>query len=620
MAQNNSVNVVDLDFEGIKDSLKAYLQSQSNLKDYNFDGSVLNTVLDVLAYNTHYQAFYANMVANEMFLDSALLRQSVVSHAKHLDYLPSSITASKAVVDISLNTVASSDTYLPRGTEFSGTTRDGTRYKFVNMDAVFAEAGSTSFTNVTLHEGTIRAISYIYNRDTKIGSYLIIPNDKADISTLRVRVYSSPTDRTGIDDAWTLGSDYLNLTSESKVYFLQEKTSGIYELYFGDGILGQQPLTGNVVTIEYLETNGEDGNGVVSFTKTNDPAIGAVQFIADPVTGSRDSQTSGGAAPESSSKIKYLAPKYYQTANRAVTEDDYTSIVYKLYPGAGSVHVYGGETVTPPQYGKVFIAIKPKSANTLSEGEKTTLQTKLRKDHSIVAITPEIVDPTFIDLVFDMTVVYNPKTLSLAPGLLRKLVYSYVFTYASALLNKFGSDFYYSKLAEGINNVEKSILGVYTKMKMRKAVDVSVILGSKSYTFDFGNAFYHPYNGYTSVVSSSLFTHANITGKTVVSCYLADDGNGVVNVVSNNIETGKVDTVYPSVGTVDYGNGKITVNSKFTPLAATTAFPVVVTVEPSSTNIFAKANTVIRVSSSYLDSVKVQVQNQDEAEINPLIR
>ncbi|NDB82302.1 MAG: hypothetical protein EB127_06120 [Alphaproteobacteria bacterium] len=620
MSQNNSVNVVDLDFDGIKDSLKSYLQSQSNLKDYNFDGSVLNTILDVLAYNTHYQAFYANMVANEMFLDSALLRQSVVSHAKSLDYLPSSITASKGVVDISLSTPASSDTYLPRGTEFSGTTRNGTRYKFVNLDSVFAGAGDTSFSNVTLYEGTIRAISYIYNRDTKIGSYLIIPNDKADISTLKVRVYASPTDRTGINDAWTLGSDYLNLTPESKVYFLQEKTEGIYELYFGDGILGQQPLTGNVVTIEYLETNGEDANGVVSFTKTNDPSITSVQFIEDPITGSRDSQTFGGAAPESVSKIKYLAPKLYQTANRAVTEDDYTSLVYKLYPSASSVHVYGGETVTPPQYGKVFIAIKPKSANVLSEGEKSTLQTKLRKDHSIITITPEIIDPNFIDLVFDMTVVYNPKILSLTSGLLKRLVYAYVFTYASALLNRFGSDFYYSKLAEGINNVEKSILGVYTKIKMRKAVDVSVILGSKSYTFDFGNAFYHPYDGYTSVLSSSLFTHSDLNGNVYVSCYLKDDGNGIVNVVRTNTETEEIETIYPSVGTVDYGNGKVTVNSKFVPSASATAFPIVVTVEPASTNIFAKANTIIRVSSSYLDSVKVEVLNQDEADVNSLIR
>ena len=358
----------------------------------------------------------------------------------------------------------------------------------------------------------------------------------------------------------------------------------------------------------------------MSFTKTNDPAISAVSFIADPITGSTDSQTSGGAAPESVSRTKFLAPKLYQAADRAVTEDDYTSLVYKLYPSAGSVHVYGGETITPPQYGKVFIAIKPKSGNFLSEGEKSTLESRLRKDHSIVTITPEIVDPTFIDLVFDMTVVYNPKTLSISPGVLRSLVYSYVYAYATALLNRFGSDFYYSKLAEGINNVEKSVLGVYTKIKMRKSVDVSVIINSKSYTFDFGNSLYHPYDGYTSVISSNQFSHKDLLGVTRVACFLGDDGNGIVNVVRINDETGETETVYPSVGTIDYGSGQITLASKFVPTTNTTAFPIIVTVEPASTNIFAKSNNIIRVNSSYLDSVKVQVQNQDEAEINSLIR
>ena len=226
MAQNNTVNVVGLDFEDIKTSLKSYLQSQSTLKDYNFDGSVLNTLLDVLAYNTHYQAFYSNMVANEMFLDSALLRPSVVSHAKHLGYVPSSTKSSKALVDIILTNPASSDTYLPRGSEFSGTNPAGVRYKFVNLDTVYANAGATAFGSVSLYEGTIRRITYIYNRDTKIGSYLIIPNDKADMSTLTVKVYKSVTDTTGITDVWNNGSDYLTIDSTSKVYFLQEKDAG----------------------------------------------------------------------------------------------------------------------------------------------------------------------------------------------------------------------------------------------------------------------------------------------------------------------------------------------------------------------------------------------------------
>lgn len=617
MAQNNAVNVVGLDFQDIKESLKGYLQSQTTLKDYNFDGSVINTILDVLAYNTHYQAFYSNMVANEMFLDSAVLRPSVVSHAKHLGYLPSSITASRAVVDIAIVPTATTDMYLPRGTEFSGTNREGKRYKFVNLDTIFADVDANAFSAVTLYEGTIRRITYIYNRDTTIGSYLIIPNDKADMNTLKIRVYNSVTDTTGIDDVWSQGSDYLSLNGDSKVYFLQEKDAGVYELYFGDGVLGQQPQTGNVVSIEYLETNGEDGNGVVSFTKSGDASIGAIEFSANETA----EQSYGGAERENISKIKFLAPKFYQTNNRAVTEDDYTSIVYKLYPNASSVRVYGGETVTPPQYGKVMIAVKPKSGQVLTEGEKTTLKTKLRTSYSVLPITPEIVDADFVDLILDSTVVYTPSTLSISPGVLKSLVYAYIFSYSSAVLDRFGSDFYYSKMAEGINNIDKSVLGVYTKIKMRKSVDSSVIYSAKSYTFNFGNALFHPYDGYTSVISSNNFTHNNLIGTSVSSCLLRDDGNGTVNVVAINQQTGDYDVVYPSVGTIDYTNGTVTTNNKFLPSTdLSTAFPIIVTAEPNITNIFAKENNILRINTSYLDSVKVEVVNEDEANVLNLIR
>ena len=621
MAQNNTVNVIGLDFEDIKQSLKTYLESQSNLKDYNFDGSVLNTLLDVLAYNTHYQAFYSNMVANEMFLDSALLRPSVVSHAKHLGYLPSSVTASKGMVNVVLGITASADTYLARGTEFSGTNLEGTRYKFVNLDTVFADAGDNAIRNVQLYEGTIRRVTYIYNRDTKIGSFLIIPNNKADISTLKVRVYSSISDTTGIDDAWSLGTDYLTLTSTSKVYFLQEKEAGIYEVYFGDGILGQQPESGNVVSIEYVETNGEVGNGVVAFTKSSDASISSVEFVADTVTGSTASQTSGGADLEGIAKIKFLAPKFYQTSNRAVTENDYSALVYKIFPNAQSVHVYGGETVTPPQYGTVYVAIKPKSGEKLTLGEKVTLEAQLRKDYSLLTVFPVIVDADFVDLVFDLRVVYSPTTMSISPGVLRSLVYAYVYSYSAAVVERFGSDFYYSKMAEGINNLDRSVLGVYTKIKMRKSIDSSTILTAKSYTFKFGNAFFHPYDGYTSVISTNQFSHPDLIGVVYPDCSLRDDGNGVVNVVRPDPQVdGDYLTVYPSVGTVDYTAGTVVVNSKFTPTSSSTAFPIILTVEPQSTNIFITDNAVLRINSTYLDSVQVTVTTEDESSVTSLIR
>lgn len=620
MAQNNSVNVIGLDFDDIKNSLKTYLQSQSTLKDYNFDGSVINTLLDVLAYNTHYQAFYSNMVANEMFLDSALLRPSVVSHAKHLGYVPSSTRAAQAVVDVLLANPASSDTYIPRGSEFNGTNPAGSRYKFVNLDTVYADAGATGFFAVPIHEGTLRQITYIYNRDTRIGSYLIIPNDRADMSTLRVRVYKSVTDTTGISDVWTNGSDYLVLDSASKVYFLQEKDFGIYELYFGDGILGQQPETGNVVTIEYLETGGEAGNGVNAFTKS-DPAISSIQFHADSVTGSTASVSFGGSAAENINSIKFNAPRFYQTGNRAVTENDYAALVFKRYPNVSSVNVYGGETVVPPQYGKVFIAVKPKSGGVLTNGEKVTIEQDIRKTNSIITIVPKIVDPDYIDLVVDTTITYDTDTLPIPAGLLKTLAQSYIYSYSQAKLEQFGADFYLSKMLEGLNNLHPSVLGVYSRLRMRKTVDAAVILKSKTYTFDFKNAFYNPHEGHIPVLSSNGFFHRDLLGVLREDCYLSDDSSGNVNVVRDNTDMpDETITVYPSVGMMDYDAGVVTLNSKFQPDITSTgssAFPISVTVQPEITNLYATENQIIRINPVYTDSVKVTVTTEtQEAALN----
>ena len=618
MAKNNSVNVVNLDFDAIKASLKSYLSSQTVLKDYDFDGSVLSTVLDVLAYNTHYQAFYSNMVANEMFLDSALLRPSVVSHAKHLGYVPSSVRAAKGVVNINLNTAASSDTYLARGTEFIGTNPAGTRYKFVNLETVFADAGQDAFTSVQLYEGTIRRITYIYNRDTKIGSYLIIPNDKADMSTLKVNVYKSTTDTTGIGDVWSDGSSYLTLDASSKVYFLQEKEAGIYEVYFGDGILGERPETGNVVSIEYLETNGAAGNGVDQFTKT-DAAISTIEFVEDSTV------TFGGSDIETVTSIKYNAPKWYQGGNRAVTENDYSAVVYKKYPNVSSVNVYGGETVTPPQYGTVLIAVKPKSGGLLTTSEKVDLENDLRKNNSIITITPKVVDPDYIDLIFDLSVVYDPSILSINPNTLKTIILTYVYGYSVVAVEQFGKNFYYSKMEEGVNNIHRSILGVYGKTKLRKIVDADTVIKNKSYVFKFGNKIYHPHESHSlPVVTSNTIPHADINGTIHFDALLQDDGMGMINVVrpDPDDET-KYVLVYASVGEVDYTAGTVTLNSKFVPYTVGSeniAFPITVTVQPEITNIYANENQVLRINPIYKDSVVVSVSTETSAEANSVVR
>ena len=597
MSNTNSFNIVGLDFEDAKTSLKRFLQSQDTLKDYNFDGSVLNTILDVLAYNTHYQAFYANMVANEMFLDSAVLRPSVVSHAKTIGYVPSSRRASRAVLTVDVPG-ASETTYLARGSEFIGTDSSGSQYRFILLDTVYADSTEGKFKSIRVHEGTLRRMSYVYDPSIKASSLLLIPNDKIDTSTIRVRVKASVNDNTGIEDTWTYSDSYIDLTPTSKVFFLQEKETGMYELFFGDNFLGYQPPAGSVVIIEYLETNGDAANGITTFTS----GIGGLGTITV------ESSSAGGALEESVSRIKFLAPRFYKSQNRAVTEDDYSSAVVKEYPDAESVYVYGGETISPPQYGKVFIAIKPKSGTALTTDEKRSLVSVLKNKRSIVTVTPEIVDPDYVDLVLDSLITYDPALSSVGAGTIKAMAVAYIFTYSVATLERFGSNFYLSKLSQGLNSLDKSILSNQTTIKMRKTVNLSKLVASKGFAIDFKNPLYHPHDGHSSVINSTVFSHRNTDGVKIDGVYTVDDGFGRLNLVANDT-SGNQFLVYPHIGVCDYANGTVRFNTAFTPISSNPLFTV--TVQPKNSDLFVFENKVLRVSKGYADSVRVSLQSQE---------
>jgi hypothetical protein len=606
MANTNNFNIIGLDFDEAKASLQAFLQSQDTLKDYNFDGSVLSTVLDVLAYNTHYQAFYANMVANEMFLDSAVLRPSVVSHAKTLGYVPTSRRAAKAVLTVAAPG-ASENTYLARGSEFVGTDLAGTQYRFVLLDTVYANAATQSFDDIEVYEGTLRRMSYAYDPNKKTASVLLIPNDKIDTSTIKVRIKASATDNTGLDDVWTYSESYIDLTPTSKVFFLQERETGMYELFFGDGFLGQQPEAGNIVVVEYLETNGDAGNAISRFT-TSIAGLGAI---------TANSPSSGGTLEESVSKIKFLAPRFYQSQSRAVTEDDYSAAVLKDYPAADSVYVYGGETVNPPQYGKVFIAVKPRTGTALTAEEKISLSRTLRENRSVVTVTPEIVDPDYIDLVVDSLVTYDPSVTTIGIGTLKALVVAYIYTYSASLLENFGSNFYLSKLTQGINTLNSAILGNQTSILLRKTTNLSKLVNSKGLALDFKNPFYHPHDGHSSVVTTTAFSHYTKDGVLVANATAADDGYGKLNIVTTDLN-GVQTVIYSDIGTVDYANGTIKFTTSFNPNPTNTvASPLfTVTVKPENTDVFVFENNIIRVNRGYADSVSVSLQTQTNRKQN----
>jgi len=595
MPNKNNFNIVGLDFEDAKSSLKAFLQSQETLKDYNFDGSVINTVLDVLAYNTHYQAFYANMIANEMFLDSALLRPSVVSHAKTLGYVPTSRRAAKAVLGVCA-AGASESTYLSRGLQFTGIDPLGTEYSFILLDTVYANSATQSFNNIEIYEGTLRRMSYVYDSTKKTGSYLVIPNDKIDTSTIQVRVKTSATDNTGIEDVWSYTESYIDLTPNSKVFFLQERETGIYELFFGDNFLGKQPETGNIVIVEYLETSGDQGNGISAFT-TSFPGLSQIKL---------KSPSSGGCLEESISKIKFLAPRFYQSQNRAVTESDYTSAVMKEYPNSSSVYVYGGETVTPPQYGKVFVAIKPNSGFALTSQDKIALTKKLRANRSVLTVVPEIVDPDYIDLVFDSIITIDANKTETNIGTIKALVLAYIFTYSTNFMESFGSNLYLSKIIQGINSLNSSIISNQTTVKMRKTIDLSAIGTSKGIIVDFKN----PLHGQmieTASITTSEIKHKDKFGVLHSGVIAIDNGLGTINLITIDSK-GNKKIIYDNIGLVDYDTGVVRFNTNFNPVGT---FLFSVTAKPLNSDLFVYENNILRINRGYSDSVKVSIVNQD---------
>jgi hypothetical protein len=349
------LDISQLDFDGIKDNLKTFLKQQDEFTDYDFEGSGMNILLDVLAYNTHYLGFNANMLANEMYLDSADQRSSVVSLAKQVGYTPRSASASKATIDVLVNNGSGSSITMARGTKFTSTV-DGTNYSFVNNADVSISPvdGVYKFSNLDIFEGTFLNFKYTANT-SDTDQRFIIPNDNVDTTTLTVKVQESTSDST--TNTYTLAQGITGLDSTSKVYFLQEVENGRFEVYFGDGVLGKAIADGNIIILDYVTCNRDEPNGATTFALSGN--VGGFTNV----TITTVSNASNGDGPETIESIKYNAPRDYTSQDRAVTADDYKVLVKSLYANAQSVQVYGGEDAAVPDYGKVYISIKAKSGS-----------------------------------------------------------------------------------------------------------------------------------------------------------------------------------------------------------------------------------------------------------------
>ena len=504
----NRLQVTDLDFDTIKNNLKTFLKSQSEFSDYDFEGSGLSVLMDLLAYNTHYNAYYLNMVANESFLDTAVLRNSVVSHAKLLGYVPISVTASRAAVNLTVPSGNSTpDTLtLSKGFSFKSNIIDNSVFNFVLLEDVTVNKTNEDFVflDLPLYEGQLVSYDYTYNQSSNPKGVFTIPDVNVDTKTLTVSIQASSANLS--TEIYTQSIDILSATSESAVYFLQEGQDGKFQIYFGNGVIGKALNDGCIVNLEYLVTSGDAANKATSFVVAT-----VIPGFAN-YTVTLAGAAAGGAQRESADKIKLNSTLQYSTQNRLVTTKDYESYVTKNYPAVQSISVWGGEEEVPPVYGKVYICIKPKDNYYLSTSEKERIISEIVQPKSIISIKSEIRDPEYLYLKLVNLVKYDKKKTSLTEDEMRNGIKSSIYLYNDQYLDKFGSTFVLSKLQDNIDNVDvSSIIGSETSLRLEKRFLPS-LTETKTYNINFNVPLYR--GTILNRLTSSEFTINDSVGVT----------------------------------------------------------------------------------------------------------
>jgi len=606
MANGNTSNipVTELDFDQIKQNLKNFLKGQDQFRDFDFEGSAMSVLLDTLAYNTHYHSFYINMVANEMFLDSAIARDSVVSLAKQLGYTPRSVRSATARVQVVSQVdpnPGDPDKFLAPDTIFQ-TTIDGTTFNFLNLaPAQFVEDVTTGFfviDELVINEGTHRDFAYVVdtlNPDQKF----IIPDSGIDTKTLTVRVQESISDVTGFDEPWALTTTLITVGPDDAAYQLQEVEGGFYEITFGDGIVGRALENGNVVVVDWISANADAPNGA----GIND----SISSRAFTVSGNLEvivlDGAAGGTLRESIPSIKLFAPLNFQAQDRAVTADDYAAIVSRDFPDIESIFVFGGEDITPPQFGKVFISLKPVTGVTISDAEKLTIANTILKRRNVVSITPIVIDPDFTFLLVETEVRFNPRATVLSPNSIEELVEQVIRDFGDIELEKFEQNFRYSNLVCDIDDSEPSILNNSTKVKMQKRFEPA--LGRQiSYVLRFNNPIFHPEDGFKPVLQSTTFGFFDPEVGQIVNAFLEDDGNGVVRVFKLVDLEKRI--INPCIGKINYDTGLVELIN-FQPETLPGTITISITVEPAELDINVAFNQILAIDPDDALAVNVTV-------------
>jgi len=584
----HKLEISELDFENIKASLRRFLSNQSEFKDYDFEGSSLSILLDLLSYNTHYLAYNANFVANEMFLDTAELRSSVASLAKLVGYTPNSARAPIADLKLVINDGSGSTITVPAGTKFT-TTIDDVSYSFVSIDnkTISPIDGVYTLQSLNVYEGTY--VNYNYTVDTAdVDQRFLIPSDRVDTTTLKVTVQNSVSDTT--TNTYTKATSITELDSTSKVYFLQEAEDGQYEIYFGDGVIGQSLTDGNIITISYVVTNKTEANGASSFSVS-----GSISGFTN-ITITVNSNAQGGSEPEAISSIKQNVPNFYAAQDRAVTVEDYKIKVKELYANTQAVSAWGGEDNDTPFYGRVYISILPTSGSNLTETTKSSIVTQLKR-YSVASVTPVIVDPETTTILLTSTVKYNEQATTKSSDTLKSDITTTITNYNANTLQKFDSMFRHSKLVGLIDDTDSSILSNVTTVKFRKSF-VPTLGSSTKYTISFNNAFYNPHSGHRTNVGGILQSSGfKINGDATNIWFLDDDGAG--NIRRYRL-VGSVRTyAAQNQGTINYSTGQIILNSlniaSIENIRGSASTVIELTVEPNSNDIVPVRNQVLEI-------------------------
>ena len=579
---NKKINVAELDFDAIKQNIKTFLKGQDTFQDYDFEGSGMSVLMDVLAYNTHYNALYNNMTINEMFLDSASKRNSVVSLSKMLGYVPRSAICSKATVSLTLTTptVGPSVLTLPAYSTFS-TSVNGVQYTFYNTSSYTITGAGTQYTfpDIKIIEGT----PLTFNWEVTAGSIYVIPNSTIDLTTLKVQVQESSS--SSIFETYTNGNDITIANSTTRVYFVKEIDDGLYQLTFGDGVIGKKLDNGNVVHIEYMASNLSAPNGARLFNYTGTTLISnATNNISTSVV------ATGGAAAEDIESIRFNAPRTYAAQNRAVTPEDYKAVIYSALPNAKSVAVWGGEDNNPPVYGKIFVCVKPVDATKLTTAEKSNLISTILNSKNVVSVQPEIVDADYINIALNVTAYYNDRETTRTAEELKTIITNTIFDYDTNELERFESIFKFSKLSRLIDTCEASIISNITTVALRRKMTPRYNV-SAQYLINLINPIF-----FSEVPGGSISTTGFYISGSDELHYLDDDG-GNLRLIKYGSTANKV-VVNPQIGFINHQGGVIDIRNLHITALADVDFEI--SIKPASNDVVSALTSIAQIARDHL--------------------